>query len=590
MAQVHQEVIYNGFSFQLSTVGFGGQAVYDQLDRTLQGHNITFRVEGWIVGTDDEDYENKLKDFYSRMAQSRREFKWTLPGGVIAWHVGAAGSGTPLEDRRKGPHPRIVEINQVTGGLSSRVRVEIECFLNVCDNYADIEEFWWGFNYQYDRNFTCTREITGHFRVRSGIDGPLTLANNTDLWPPLPKGFYRESVSHETSGDGLQITFRVTDRQIWRTLPKPLTNGEATLKVEQQGAKLIKTLTCSFEAPHDVNKQVIMQFITELVRARFPNAINPVLDDNASGQLQEFIYQFSVTNYEFENRMDVTVSSRSGAQELRNAGNDNSIAMPDAIFGDVADVTPESEDDWTASNGFSELRGSTGTAGLLPQANTPFDVCVSRTTPAETGKNADDPGTNEQSEEGSGTFEPGPGLSGPEQQSNTSAEHKRAPYNSYIENYQFILDRNIKFLPKTIESFGDDNISSHIVQQTAPPTMKIIQIGYARRIGIPPRAPNPAPLVSGEAYMERQEVRPEAPQMIGDGRTVEHSLGWTYVFTVVDVHGFKDDEDTAEELTDAEQLSIKRPRNPQLSTLGEYKNAEPIDFHPDSITPPDGKV
>lgn len=536
-----QTISYDGIPFEMTQVAYEGRAVYDTSGRTLQGHELMFRVQAWVVGTgtpnvdgitkdgDQSNFEQKIKAIISHLHLSRKRFIWKV-GDTVLWDIGTNGSGAATEDRRFGPKPQNIRVEHVTRGRSAKISFEVACFVSLCAESKPVEEFWMTFGYSFDRNFVCTRTVTGRIRYASKYDAPLGFLTQSDLWPKLPDGFYRDNMSHSMSADGTTIDFSVSDRQVWRTLPKPLTNGDATFRVSVSGMILTKTLNCSFEAPNNVNKQIILQFIIALCKARFPFLAG------GAGDPLERITNFSITNHEFVNRVEASITTTMSADALMGAN--GSINQLGWLLGDVAEVTPPPGDLWTQSNGQSELRPSTGTAGLVPQPTADFDTCTTAFAYPEQQKLGDTAGRQDSDAEGS-PFDPDDNGD-----SIFTEDHVEYPYTSYHEHWQYIIDRHLVVLKPAKKDVPG------IIQRTSEPSGQIIQVGHARRMGKMPVVPRPAFIYvtdyasSGgpgpedgisNIYISRQEIRPSAPKVLSDGRTLEFEVAWTYIIEVPDL-------------------------------------------------------
>lgn len=578
-------------TFDLVSVSFRATTVYDQPGHSPMGTNLNFRCSAHIIGDGMDprsDFQSKLNKALRTLALPRQTFNWAS-GGQTIFCIGPAnqsgdtgGSSECLADRRYGPHPHVTSVKQIPGGVSAKVDFEIETFVVLCqliDNPADVEEFWWNFTYSYDRNFNCTRTITGRYRVRSPLNAAGSYLVDSDLWPTIPQNFYRAGQDVRVSADGLQLDFTVRDKQVWRTLPRPLTDGTATFRIDQRMAQLFKTLQCSFEAPMDVDKNVIVQFITALIRARFPDAVNPNLND----ERKEWFTSFSVTNHEFLNRVDVTVTAVSYARALLDK-NDGGLSLQ--LIMDVQDVQPDTAfgDEWEASDGFSETRGMTGTAGLIPQTPPLFDVCDddaldgSDTTEEGVSEEAvsERPDDHQVSEAASqGEDDQTLDSSNPE----LSEEHETNTYTSYHETWRFINTHNVKVLPNLSKTQPD------ILQQTTRPQCRVVQVGYATRINEPPVIPQPAVLDEIDSRVDVEEVGTDAPTMLADGVTLVYKARWAYTIVAPTTRQLVDECDVGE----PEETCVQYPYNPMFSNQINQQIGQTLVTHREEPVEEDGE-
>jgi hypothetical protein len=554
-----QTVTYGGVTIPFAAVKYAGSAVYDSTGNVLQGYAIVFSVRAIVVSDTPANFTVALRQVLNILSHPRERFTWTV-NGVVMFDVGASGTiGAQDTDRRFGPKPRVHGSPQITGGRSATVNFDVECFIYPCGStLLDVEEFWWAFSYDFDRDFNCTRTCTGRYRLRSGtaVSAATQLLPNGQFWPKLPGNFYRDTTRHNTSADGSQIDFTVIDKQTWRTLPKPLTSGMASFRIEQRGVILYKTLNCSFGAPLDVDKQVIIQFILALARAKFTDAINTT---------KEVITSFSVQDNVFENRVEATITSQASIKSYDSAADSQSLIAQ--LFGDVADIAPAGGDSWTASNGQAELRGMLGTAGLVPGRSNPFVICgdpdpISLGVPGgsenyDSGY-ADDAPTRQTSTNASDLS----GAGNPPQAS-LATEHINYPYVAFTDQWHFILDMNIVQLPVTIAS------TASVIQRTANPVLKVVQVGHARRYNKPPDVPQPPYIddhtVDPKPTVSRNEVRPREPRVMADGYSLEYAVDWVRVVEVPAKRGFAQ----ATGALPAGTTAIRTPINPAIE-VGYY--------------------
>lgn len=587
-----QIVTYNGEQVTLASVRYGGRAVYDQTDRTHQGFSLIFRVSGIVYGTTQAGFATKLGTIKDAFSRSRRHFLWTV-GSTTIFSITGSGQDSQtvagaIVDRRYGPKVRGMEVEQIVNSYSARITFEVECHIAGA-NAGNLEEFWWEFSFDYDRNFTCTRNITGVMRLAAPSDAALTFLTSGTYWPAIPRGFFRDSIQHTTSADGLQVRFTIIDRQIWRTLPKPLTEGYASFHIETQGAMMFKSLQCSFSAPINVNKQIIMQFILQLIRARFPRmfnaqSLNP--DPPPSGQFGEFITSFSITNHEFENKMECSITTRSSAPAiLKNAVTAEKVMDIDFLglgLDDVKNIAPPAGDGWTASDGESHDEGITGTALLLPGVSYPFDVQNSANVPSV------NPDTDQESVPATtgntGYNQQGEAFDSATHNPEASDEHNAYPYTFFMEHYQYILDYRKVVLP-VMKASTDTAAVTDVVQQLGNPVLRILQIGRARRLNHPVGIPEPVPMEYGMgAHIESREIRTTAPQILSDGRSLEYECSWNYCITVPQAHNITDYNYTPSD----QDVPLGMPLNPQLDFTYDASVVVPGIISPNKVITEDG--
>lgn len=581
-----QTVTYDGVDFPFAHVTLRGQAIYDQPGNVLQGHTLTFRISSVITGTTVTNFRSNLQDRLEVLALTRRRFFWRYGSTEDIYDInpataakGSATSGTKFFDRRFGPKPRVIDIKQITGGLSCRLDFEIETYINLCESANDVEEFWWRFSYAFDSNYNCTRTVRGRYRVRSPLVADNVFVGVAGLWPTIPRGFFRQSQDRTLSQDGLTLDFTTVDKQVWRTLPRPMTDGTATFRIEQRMAQLIKTLTCSFTAPADINKKVIVQFIVALIRGRFPDAV--------SGSKKEYFTSFQVTNHEFENRVDVTVTSITAAQRLLSS--DDNLQL--LFMKDIIDVTPEAlgqgGDEWLGSDGVSASRGMVGTAGLVAQPSPLFEVCDTTAAPDQGSTGLEGLEDGELTAPGSSDSNAPADSIGADVddlgQDNDamSQEHLDQTYISFQETWRFMLDHNIRIVPVAAADVDD------IIQQTTNPQMRIMQFGTATRIAEPPKIPQPAPIEDVNARVDIEEQITEAPTTLADGQTLVFKAKWAYTIVSAAARQIVDTIEAGSGQLD--KVLVQYPFNPLLSTERNNEIGKQITEHRQAPIEEDGE-
>lgn len=518
-----QVVSYNGFVFPFLTIGWSGHTEYDGTGRIVQGYAVVFRGTSVLTANTPTDLATLIASCLSALATPRALFLWKS-GSQTMFSISAPGGAGDVPDRRWGPKPSVVGTPQHIGGLAARVNFEIAVFVAACSGTpGDVEEFWRTESYNLNASFSVVRTTAGQYRVRSGLSAGSTFLTSGAFWPTLPVGFKRTSIQHTLSNDGTIITFSIVDTQVHRTLPVPLSDGSATFTLHQRGAELTKTLSATFEAPLDVDKKVILQFIVALIKARFAGAFTT--------NITEFLTDFRITNHEFENKVDVSVMGRTcGGRNTSGTNAVNSFGVQALGWSDIQLVTKatygQSGDAWSASSGTAVLYGMTGTGGMLPGPQPVFTICGQTYTPYEdqysAGSRYLSPGTN------SSATPSATGEQGVYDTSNYSNGATSNTYTHWAEAWTYILDRRIVRLPVT--SAGTNTSAVDLIQRSAYPALKILQTGHASRLGAIPIYPSPVPVGGGgNHYVSQDQRRTETPKIMADGSTVEYSISWSYV-------------------------------------------------------------
>ena len=572
----YQSITYNGASFQFTRVNYSAQQVYDSTGKTLQGTKLTFRIRAIVVGGSTESSQTdqrgnqtsanlavKLRNLQSAFSQSRKRFRWINDDGTTFWDISGPGEGGDFIDRRFGPLPRNFTVEEQTGGVSARVSFEIECFVSNCAVAKDIEEFWFAYDYEFDRNMLCTRTVRGRIRLASPFDAPGTALTDAAFIPKLPDGFYRNSSKHSTSPDGQTVDIVVVDKQTWRTLPRPFTDGFITFTIQQQGAAILKTLNCSFTLPPDKDRGIIMQFLKVLVASKFPYLNGETVD----GTLYvERLTNFQMTEHGLENRLDFTVVAKAPAVKLKDGAN-LFVTLPTFLFGDINTLNPIGGDGWEKADGKGVVYPITGTTDLMPTKIAPFDVC---TVPFTGGENL----VSGETPDRQASNAPG-GASGVGSNSKEISDgHAQYMYTSYIENWQFRIDYNLIHLPLATSNTA---VAPVLIQQTHRPYLRILQVGSAKRLNFSPEIaffPFSYGGVSTPIRIDKKIVTPQAPKFISDGVT-EFAVTWEYHISVPLTSGF---DGQGENLTGPKPTYPINPifsySNP-LDAVAIYKNIAP---------------
>lgn len=532
-----------------SCVSYSARIEYDSTGRSVAGYNLTFRGTSWIISNISvEDQGDKLRAVIDAFKAPRGVFRWYYEGsGQTSYFevTGLAGAGNEVAsntyvDRRNGPRARVISAERTNAGFSAKITWEIETFIAAgCDLPADMDEFSWGFSYALDQDFNTTRNVRGIYRFRSATTNSIavSLLGVGGFWPRLPTGFYRSSITHQLSTDGLTLEWAIADKQVWRTLPRPLTSGRASMHASLQGAVLTKSMDCEFGAPVDVSKSAMLDFIITLIRYRFPDAFN--------GSKLEYITGLEFSDNMFENRVGCRVTSRTpptkGSEVTDpNIINTNSQTFLRALFGDIAQVVPISvTPGWSASNGSTELRSMVGTAGLAPTATLPFDLCS--TSQQLVNGSEVFASTNLSSDQQVSNTAPN-SMSGPGNQNTSvpaapagqtpqlSVQQSTNPYIYFHEETHWQINRNLEMIP--IMASTGASTANYSIQQTAPPKVTIIQAGSARRYGAMPNIPQPPFAGVSGALCSEEHFSPTPPKLLADGTTWEYGISYSRVVIV----------------------------------------------------------
>ena len=144
-------------------------------------------------------------------------------------------------DLDNGPKPRSVSISQVIANRCYRISFSIECCVLLCllnDGSTDFANFSpqamnrrllsnrFSIEEVRDGNFFNTRMIIG--RARVAHIGLWDMGLRYLVMPILPNGYKRESVHFTHADNGLDMLYRVTDRQRYAAPPWPAVDFQGT--------------------------------------------------------------------------------------------------------------------------------------------------------------------------------------------------------------------------------------------------------------------------------------------------------------------------------------------------------------------------
>ena len=253
---------------------------------------------------------------------------------------GLGGGGDPLkdyethrEDVSNGPKPKFVNINQIFGHRAYRISFSIEISITLCDptladdtaqifkdnntfcgtrifdnaalreenrrllsNRFSIEE-------TRDENFYNTRTMTGKARVRSIKDWHQSI--RWLVLPMLPRGYQRVSQQFITSTDGLELTYRVVDRQRYAAPPYPATSftGAHLEKTGMDGIHSQGMINLTMQGGPSSSKKGLLAAGISIVEAR----IGKTEAGKAETSEHCIVREVSITDILHENQIQMTV-------------------------------------------------------------------------------------------------------------------------------------------------------------------------------------------------------------------------------------------------------------------------------------------
>ena len=141
-----------------------------------------------------------------------------------------------------------------------------------------------------DVNFYTTKKFTGRLRVSSANQSVLFYRQM--FYPPLERGFYRESVNFSESEDGLTLNYTVTDKQRRNAAPYPATKveGEVQYHSINSGTTFVAARVSMIGAPF-APKQALVARALEFIRIKIDSFTKDIFQ---TGTIQDFVVSENV--------------------------------------------------------------------------------------------------------------------------------------------------------------------------------------------------------------------------------------------------------------------------------------------------------
>lgn len=495
------------------------EPIYAADGRTQEGTRFNLSFTGVIAEETQALFAEKLRLVRNVLSKPRGTIvvRWSENGVDWTQNYGFE-EGT---DINHGPKPGPCEITEFAGGLAALYSWSIEvttkdCF-TTCTGTAlaetagtteNILSLSRSYAHDVDANGMTTRRVSGKLVVTSGS---VMIGRGGDWWrdrclPSLPANFTRDNISTQVSEDQRTLTFSCVDKERLWTLPKPVSSGEASYMIRQEGVGGLAVYAVSgrFTAPATVSKRTILLKIADLVISRIPN---------------DFVIWQSrtITESIYDNTISFDISWTAAAMASQGTS-----VVDYSLLG----LQPPESD------GAAQPIGAYGgdgeeTSGVMADRIQPYDACSGGNafdnSGADRSQNADDAG-------GAWVY-PTPGgrdgavvTGGGQDPEGTTPKHQQAPYVAYHERYCWMIDNHIVSYPAKVKG------KPPIVQQTANPTCILIQAGYATEWGKLVDFPfAPAPLYGpdeAKVSVASREYRNPIPLGVGD--QFEMTVSWSY--------------------------------------------------------------
>jgi hypothetical protein len=552
-----QTITYNGYEFTYNRLSLEEETVYADDDFTQVGTRYTFHVSGHVVAETVADMREKITCMRARLHVPRKNFKvqWTPEGGggsETFWTFGDDGARATDNDDW-GPRPGTLNLEQFAGGRAAVYSWSVSVTAKECADSClintttpnSIRSISRTYEHSIDANGFTTRTIRGTLTVGSMAS---SVGRSADFYryfvtPKVPINFRRVGQSFVQSPDGRRLDFSFTDAEMMWTLPDPVTEGTAEFMVHMAdfGAIVSYRLSGKFAAPASVTKTTILQKIFDLINAKFPlNQQSFVFEDK---EFSEDVYGNSIA---------FSISATSSVGGAPNGTPDYAAALnPLTIAPPNSDGRSHRTDAYGGDDAIS--------SGIVARAAKPYDACSPTTTnpPPETlqGSSAQGDGITVTTRRPVAT-NPGPGSYQP---SGISNDHQRNPIVAFHEVYSYEVDNHIVVFPVKAKA---TNVAPRS-QQTAAPTLTVIQAGYLRQYAksVNDLAPIPKPVIASTARILSAYLSPASPVPVGDGSWNLYSIEWRYVLSFGKAMA-------SEKLADAELQFPKDLRRSQTSGEG----------------------
>lgn len=479
---------YNGVSINnIDLRDVQSEAVYDEGDQSVSHNKSTITVVGTLDINIDGTLSTNINNVRQKLLRPRANLQISIGGGDI-FNITAP-------DDLGGPKPRRCEINNIIGSNFCHVVWTVEVNMTECPlgTPSNVVSHRYMVTHELDEHFYTVRTLRGVIRVRD------TLTNNPDalrslVTPAIPQGFKRVRAAFAVPMDGLRLEYDITDKEVYKTAPKPCTSAKGTfahhapngfiwfnrLDFELEGAK-----TSNRSEMFDVALTILgsrMDFTKELLR---------------SATVQEDLYE---NRLRFSFLTQVTDNTGKAFAWPANTPMLKSIANPD--------------------EGTSVDLGPYGSAMIAAAKQAFYLPCTDSPEPAdEISKTGDSTGTSI-----STTLAPNgePPTGTGDKLSGAQLSH---PYTFYQDHLSYDQYNGVVVLPST------KALTPGRAYQLHNPYMILVQDGAAERDDTFAFAPQPYWLETGNVVMEHK-IRHRCVQGAADKTRARYRTEWHYKIAV----------------------------------------------------------
>lgn len=546
-----QYITWGSFSFPFNSLSVDATPVYADDRRTRVGTTYTFNVSGVLTAESTalgapagtpQSFRETLSAMRTALGAERQVFRVreaaTFNGSMIdLFYIGPAQNNQdwqPVIDW--GPYSDPPKITRITGGLAARYTWSCRATLKDCGagGASDVVSHTKTYRYAVDADSFLTRTVRGTYRIKAQA-APAD-RYRAAMVPPQPDGFKRLNQDFQESADQLETKYIVVDRQVHRTLPKPITSGQAVFSVTRQRGGLATMSLRGFMAGGPATSvSVILQKIGDLVTQRLPSGPEHFYEQES---IQESIYDPNRVDFSF-----VLTRASGGPAGAANGNVGNSVVAAVKSFGTLppeCDAKSELIDPYGTgkakvssplvpvfdscsggsggSGGSGSSGGPTGSSSVAAPTNTPTprdNVALSQALDnlGSGGRNVGSGGGGG----GGGTAEDVSGM---------SEAHQNAPYVEYYEMITIATDHGWQFFDQK------ETGKFPIKQRVRNPIKYGVQVGFYKRMAndrsdVEDKPEIAGMLRAGEVIYE--EVSPSTPEPQHRGEYDSYRLRWKYV-------------------------------------------------------------
>ena len=502
-----RKITYGGYEFDYTRLKVDSRNILSTADdgKTQTHTRTTFRISGFLIGADEDGFAVELLAFRSALAVPRQNFL-VKEGDIELYKIDFSTRDKTQTDVIYGPNVEDFSIDRFYGGISCSYSATIIVDEKICgaagtDAPNEVLQITKAYTYSIEGSGFTTRTVTGVLVVTQQAKAPDRYRKL--VYVPVPNGYKRQRQEYRTEADGRTLSYTIVDKEIYRTLPTDLTEGDAEFTIDtRKGHKIVLILSGRFEVSNKDSKTLAIKHILLLLDKYFGPHMG------AGSGTFAFTKQTLKTGI-YCNYVDFYFSGfTSGKIAYRRDKQGRNV------FSDLIRTPP-------ASTGTSKHIGQ----GTLSDGTRPIDDACSgiegytrRTTTNLSSTYITQPREI-------GAIYPGGTPATTEAiRRDTSQEHQEYLYLDYNEKISYEVASNRKiFRPKK-------RGIAPIVQQTDDPIVRIVQTGYAVRYNKNPDVPGPV-VTPPHGYVLQESIETQTPELEDDSKI--YTSSWRYIIEVV---------------------------------------------------------